>query len=185
MNAVDESGLGISLIQSNFYGIGSRIGVGNYGFFLHNRGCGFNLIKGHPNSLGPNKKPLHTVSPTIWSKNGSLDFITGTRGGRYQPQLLAQTILPYILGDSSFEEIMEKPRWTIEYFGSSTSSDIKFEFIKKSKISSLQDKGHKISIENKLISGYGPISTIYKNSDENFVGVPDIRVGSEKAFNSS
>ena len=80
---------------------------------------------------------------------------------------------------------MEKPRWTIEYFGSSTSSDIKFEFIKKSKISSLQDKGHKISIENKLIGGYGPISTIYKDSDEKFVGVPDVRVGTEKAFNSS
>ena len=49
----------------------------------------------------------------------------------------------------------------------------------------LEDKGHEISIENKLIGGYGPISTIYKNSDEKFVGVPDIRVGTEKAFNSS
>ena len=37
MTTVDESGMGVSLIQSNFYGIGSRIGVGNYGFFLHNR----------------------------------------------------------------------------------------------------------------------------------------------------
>ena len=45
--------------------------------------------------------------------------------------------------------------------------------------------GHKISIEKKLIGGYGPISTIYKNSDEKFIGVPDIRVGTEKAFNSS
>ena len=185
MNAVDENGLGISLIQSNFYGIGSRIGVGSYGFFLHNRGCGFNLIKGHPNSLGPNKKPLHTLSPTIWSKDGSLDFITGTRGGRYQPQLLAQTILPYILGESSFEEIMEKPRWTIEYFGSNTSSNIKFEFLNEPEISRLKEKGHEITVENKLIGGYGPISTIYKNSDEKFVGVPDIRVGTEKAFNSS
>jgi gamma-glutamyltranspeptidase/glutathione hydrolase len=185
MNAVDENGLGVSLIQSNFYGIGSRIGVGSYGFFLHNRGCGFNLIKGHPNSLGPNKKPLHTLSPTIWSKDGSLDFITGTRGGRYQPQLLAQTILPYILGESSFEEIMEKPRWTIEYFGSNTSSNIKFEFLNEPEISRLKEKGHEITVENKLIGGYGPISTIYKNSDKNFIGVPDIRVGTEKAFNNS
>ena len=46
-------------------------------------------------------------------------------------------------------------------------------------------KGHKISVENKLIGGYGPISTIYKNSEEKFVGVPDIRVGTEKAFNNS
>ena len=185
MNAVDENGLGISLIQSNFYGIGSRIGVGKYGFFLHNRGCGFNLIKGHPNSLGPNKKPLHTLSPTIWSKDGSLDFITGTRGGRYQPQLLAQTILPYILGESSFEEIMKNPRWTIEYFGSKTSSTINFEFIKEPEMSSLEDKGHKILVEDKLNGGYGPTSTIYKNSNEKFVGVPDIRVGTEKAFNNS
>ena len=185
MNAVDANGLGISLIQSNFYGIGSRIGVGNYGFFLHNRGCGFNLIKGHPNSLGPNKKPLHTLSPTIWSKDGSLDFITGTRGGRYQPQLLAQTILPYILGESSFEEIMKKPRWTIEYFGSNTSSNIKFEFLNEPEMSRLKEKGHEISVENKLVGGYGPISTIYKNSDKKFIGVPDIRVGTEKAFNNS
>ncbi len=79
---------------------------------------------------------------------------------------------------------MKKPRWTIEYFGSDTSSNIKFEFMKKSEITMLENKGHKISIENKLIGGYGPISTIYKNSDGNFVGVPDIRVGTEKAFNN-
>ena len=185
MNAIDENGLGISLIQSNFYGLGSRIGVGNYGFFLHNRGCGFNLVKDHPNSLGPNKKPLHTLSPTIWSKDGSLDFITGTRGGRYQPQLLAQTILPYILGKSSFEEIIRNPRWVIEYFGPKTYSNVRFEFIDDPELTALEDKGHKISIENKLRGGYGPISTIYKNSDGKFIGVPDIRVGTESAFNNS
>ena len=185
INTIDKNGLGVSLIQSNFYGIGSRIGVGSYGFFLHNRGCGFNLIKDHPNSLGPNKKPLHTLSPTIWSKNGSLDFISGTRGGRYQPQLLAQTILPYILGKSSFEEIIKKPRWAMEYFGPNTTSNIKFEFIDEFEVTSLEDKGHRVSVENKLIGGYGPISTIYKNTDGKFIGVPDIRVGTEKAFNNS
>ena len=80
---------------------------------------------------------------------------------------------------------MKKPRWTIEYFGSDTSSNIKFEFIKESELSTLEHKGHKISIENQFIGGYGPISTIYKNSDGNFVGVPDVRVGTEKAFNNS
>ena len=53
------------------------------------------------------------------------------------------------------------------------------------KFNSLNDKDHKILVENKLIGGYGLISTIYKNSDEKFVGVPDIRVGTEKAFNNS
>ena len=184
MNAVDESGLGISLIQSNFHGIGSRIGVGNYGFFLHNRGCGFNLIQNHPNMIHPGKKPLHTLSPTIWSKNNELEFIVGTRGGRYQPQLLAQHILPYILEKNSFEEIVKKPRWSLEYFGSNTDSEIKFEFIEESVKNSLVNKGHKIIVEDKLVSGYGPISTIYKNKSGNFIGVPDVRVGTEKAFNN-
>ena len=184
MNAVDESGLGISLIQSNFHGIGSRIGVGNYGFFLHNRGCGFNLIQNHPNMIHPGKKPLHTLSPTIWSKNNELEFIVGTRGGRYQPQLLAQHILPYILEKSSFEDIVKKPRWSLEYFGSNTDSEIKFEFIEESVKNSLVNKGHKVIVEDKLVSGYGPISTIYKNKSGNFIGVPDVRVGTEKAFNN-
>ena len=185
MNAVDESGLGISLIQSNFHGIGSRIGVGSYGFFLHNRGCGFNLIENHPNMIFPGKKPLHTLSPTIWSKNNELEFIVGTRGGRYQPQLLAQHILPYILKKNSFEEIVKKPRWSIEYFGSNTNSDIKFEFIEESDRNSLISKGHSVTVQDKFVSGYGPISTIYKNPSGNFIGVPDIRVGTEKAFNNS
>ena len=124
------------------------------------------------------------MSPTIWSKDGSLEFITGTRGGRYQPQLLAQNILPYILGENSFEEIVKKPRWTIEFFGPNSISKIKFEFIEDHIKKSLIDKGHNISVENNLIGGYGPISTIYKNSSEEFVGVPDIRVGTEKAFNN-
>ena len=66
MTTVDESGMGVSLIQSNFYGIGSRIGVGNYGFFLHNRGCGFNLDIDHPNYLQPGNKPLaYSFSNTV------------------------------------------------------------------------------------------------------------------------
>ena len=58
-------------------------------------------------------------------------------------------------------------------------------FIKELEDLTFDASRHNISIENKLIGGYGPVSTIYKNSDGNFIGVPDIRVGTEKAFNSS
>ena len=103
MTVKDSEGLGISLIQSNFHGIGSRIGVDSYGFFLHNRGCGFNLKKGHNNYLQAGKKPLHTLSPTLWTKENKLELILGTRGGRYQPQLLAQMILPYLQNTSNYQ----------------------------------------------------------------------------------
>ena len=108
MAVKDEAGNAVSLIQSNFYGIGSTIGVSDYGFFLHNRGAGFNLIENHPNKIAPLKKPLHTLSPTIWSKDGKLDMVIGTRGGRYQPQLLSQFILPLLLQSSSLEQVMKK-----------------------------------------------------------------------------
>ena len=186
MNTVDKNGLAVSLIQSNFYGIGSRIGVEGYGFFLHNRGCGFNLIKGHPNYLQPHKKPLHTLSPTLWSQNNNLEFIIGTRGGRYQPQLLVQVILPYLLNKMSFEEIIKLPRWTIDYFTSETNSNLKFENINKSELDELTLLGHKIENLGELKKGNGPISIIYKEKNNlRFRGVCDIRVGTEKVFSSS
>ncbi|MDH5505256.1 MAG: gamma-glutamyltransferase, partial [Acidimicrobiia bacterium] len=57
LSVVDRAGIGVSLIQSNFHGIGSGIGAGTSGFFLHNRGAGFTLTKGHRNELSPGKRP--------------------------------------------------------------------------------------------------------------------------------
>ena len=112
----DNDGNAVSLIQSNFHGIGSTIGVDDLGFFLHNRGAGFNLIQNHPNSLKPGRKPLHTLSPTMWSVDGNLDMVIGTRGGRYQPQLLSHFILK-ILKNENLENAMISPRWNIDEFG--------------------------------------------------------------------
>ncbi len=184
MNTIDKDGLGVSLIQSNFHGIGSRIGVASLGFFLHNRGCGFNLDSGHPNYLTPGRKPLHTLSPTIWSKNGNLEFIAGTRGGRYQPQLLIQTILPYIKKLDSFERIIKKPRWVIENFFNDTLSKLRFEKINNADLEVLLQKGHEVEVENELKKEYGPISIIYKKDNGSFKGVCDVRVGTEKVFSS-
>ncbi len=77
MCAVDRTGLAISLIQSNFHGIGSGIGVHPGGFFLHSRGSGFTLSREHPNTLGPHKRPLHTLSPTLWTRGDQLDLLLG------------------------------------------------------------------------------------------------------------
>src|SRR5690606_6496603 len=88
MCVIDVDGLGISLIQSNFYGIGAGISVPGAGFLLHDRARGFTLSPGHPNELAPGKRPLHTLSPSLWTRNGSLAGVVGTRGGHIQPQLM-------------------------------------------------------------------------------------------------
>jgi gamma-glutamyltranspeptidase/glutathione hydrolase len=161
MTVKDSSGLGVSLIQSNFHGIGSRIGVDNYGFFLHNRGCGFNLKKGHPNYIQAGKKPLHTLSPTLWTKENKLELILGTRGGRYQPQLLMQMILPYLQHKTSINEDMKKGRWALNDFLSDTDSHVTVEGVFQEKdIEDLESKGH-------------------MNNDNLWSGAADVRVGTE------
>ena len=72
MCAVDGNGMGVSLIQSNFHGIGSGLSAGRTGVWLHNRGAGFSLTPGHRNELAPGRRPLHTLSPTIWTRGDQL-----------------------------------------------------------------------------------------------------------------
>jgi len=182
MTVKDSEGLGISLIQSNFHGIGSRIGVSNYGFFLHNRGCGFNLNQNHPNYIKARRKPLHTLSPTIWTKNNQLELILGTRGGRYQPQLLSQVVLPYLQNKSSINELMSTGRWALNNFSANTASQITVEgsFL-DSEIKALQAKGHEVNqIKEDYDRAYGPVSAIYRNVDNEWTGAADVRVGTEK-----
>ena len=161
----DNDGNAVSLIQSNFHGIGSTIGVGDLGFFLHNRGAGFNLIQNHPNSLKPGRKPLHTLSPTIWSVDGNLDMIIGTRGGRYQPQLLSHFILK-ILKNENLEHAMTSPRWNIDEFGKESVSEINIEpGLDEKVLNELIKKGHKVNKLTELQNSYGPISAIIKTDD--------------------
>ena len=161
----DKDGNAVSLIQSNYYGIGSTIGVKDYGFFLHNRGAGFNLIQNHPNSLKPGRKPLHTLSPTIWSVDGNLDMVIGTRGGRYQPQLLSHFILK-ILKNENLKNAMISPRWNIDEFGKESVSEINIEPGLDEKITDeLVNKGHKVNQLGELQNSYGPISAIVKTDD--------------------
>ena len=171
----DNDGNAVSLIQSNFHGIGSTIGVDDFGFFLHNRGAGFNLIQNHPNSLKPGRKPLHTLSPTIWSVDGNLDMVIGTRGGRYQPQLLSHFILK-ILKNENLEHAMTSPRWNIDEFGKESVSEINIEpGIDEKIINDLIKKGHKVNQLNDLQNSYGPISAIV-NTAESWIASHDIRV---------
>ena len=161
----DKDGNAVSLIQSNYYGIGSTIGVKDYGFFLHNRGAGFNLIKNHPNSLKPGRKPLHTLSPTMWSVDVDLDMVIGTRGGRYQPQLLSHFILK-ILKNENLKNAMISPRWNIDEFGKESVSEINIEPGLDEKITDeLVNKGHKVNQLGELQNSYGPISAIVKTDD--------------------
>ena len=78
LTTADAEGNMVSLINSNFDAFGSGIVVPGTGFALHNRGAGFTLTPGMPNTAGPGKRPFHTLIP---------GFVTRAEGGREQPYL--------------------------------------------------------------------------------------------------
>ena len=87
LTAADASGCMVSLIQSNYYAFGSGIVVPGTGVALHNRGWNFSLQPGHPNEVGPGKKPLHTIIPGfVTDASGAPHMALGVMGGFMQAQ---------------------------------------------------------------------------------------------------
>jgi gamma-glutamyltranspeptidase/glutathione hydrolase len=86
LTAADASGMMVSMIQSNYMGFGSGVVVPGTGISLQNRGATFVLKEGHPNRVGPNKRPYQTIIPGFVSKHGKPVMSFGVMGGTMQPQ---------------------------------------------------------------------------------------------------
>ena len=86
LTAADAAGTMVSMIQSNNVGFGSGVVVPGTGISLHNRGANFVATQGHPNQVGPNKRPYHTIIPGFVTKRGAPVMSFGVMGGTMQPQ---------------------------------------------------------------------------------------------------
>jgi gamma-glutamyltranspeptidase / glutathione hydrolase len=84
VTVVDRDLNAISLINSLFYPFGSGIYAPKSGVLLHNRGWSFRAKPGHLNSLGPRKRPMHTIIPGMLRKDGRTVMSFGVMGGHYQ-----------------------------------------------------------------------------------------------------
>lgn len=86
LTAADASGMMVSMIQSNYDGFGSGVVVPGTGISLQNRGTGFSATPGHPNLIGPHKRPYHTIVPGFLTRDGAPVMSFGVMGGTMQPQ---------------------------------------------------------------------------------------------------
>ncbi len=86
LTAADASGMMISMIQSNYMGFGSGVVVPGTGISLQNRGATFVMKPGHPNRVGPGKRPYQTIIPGFVSRDGRPVMSLGVMGGTMQPQ---------------------------------------------------------------------------------------------------
>lgn len=107
----DGAGNAVSLIQSNYMGVGAGMVVPGYGIELHNRGCYFSLEPGHPNAVAPRKRPAHTLIPSMAFRDGRPAIVLGTQGGDGQAQIQLQIYANLIDFGLNVQAAIELPRW--------------------------------------------------------------------------
>ncbi len=115
----DDDGMMVSIIQSNFRGMGSGLVADGLGFMFQDRGELFSLQDGHPNIYAPGKRPFQTIIPGFASRGGKPWLSFGVMGGDMQPQGQTQIIVNRVDYGLDVQSCADSPRWHHE--GSSQS----------------------------------------------------------------
>ncbi|MTH79735.1 gamma-glutamyltransferase family protein [Paracoccus aestuariivivens] len=107
---VDAHGNALSFINSIFNGFGSGRLDPATGVLFHSRGSSFRLIEGHPNAIGPRKRPMHTIIPGMVTQNGRVVMPFGVMGGHYQAAGHAAFLSGVIDRGMGVQEAIDQPR---------------------------------------------------------------------------
>lgn len=110
LTTADKHGNMVSLIQSNYRGMGSGITPTGLGFVLQNRGELFALEEGHMNVFEPGKRPFNTIIPAFVTKDGKPVMSYGVMGGGTQPQMHAQILINILDFGMNLQEAGDAPR---------------------------------------------------------------------------
>ena len=178
MTVADKEGYMVSLIQSNYYGMGSGIVPEKTGFMLQNRGALFSLDPKHANVYAPGKRPFHTIIPAFVTKDGKPFLSFGVMGGDFQPQGHAQIIMNVVDYGMNIQEAGDAPRW--DHTGSSSPrgdlaegrGQIRVESgISYNTIRALMSKGHEVGFTRGAYGGYQAIlwdaeNEVYRGASE-------------------
>ena len=117
LTTADSEGNMVSLIQSNYRGMGSGMVPEGLGFMLQDRGELFSLDENHFNVYAPKKRPFHTIIPAFITKDGNPFISFGLMGGAMQPQGHAQIVINLIDFDMNLQEAGDAARF--RHYGSS------------------------------------------------------------------
>ena len=168
MTTADKDGNMVSLIQSNYRGMGSGMVPPGLGFMLQDRGELFSLVEGQANTYEPGKRPFHTIIPAFITKDGKPWVSFGVMGGDFQPQGHTQIVMNLIDFGMNLQEAGDAPRWD-HTGGSSPTGDgpgagqVRVESgIPYETVRGLIDRGHSVGFTR---DGYGGYQAILRDPE--------------------
>ena len=186
LTVADKWGNMISLIQSNYRGMGSGMVPPKLGFMLQNRGELFSLNPKDANVYEPGKRPFHTIIPAFISKDTQPLMSFGVMGGDFQPQGHVQIIMNILDFGMNIQEAGDAPRFS--HSGSSSPTGDKARGTGQLNIETgfdnetilqLTKKGHKVSFSP---GGYGGYQAIwYDSKNKVYIGASESRKDGQAA----
>jgi gamma-glutamyltranspeptidase/glutathione hydrolase len=170
LTVADESGMMVSLIQSNYAGMGSGLVPDGLGFMLQDRGALFTMEKGHPNVYEPGKRPFHTIIPAFAKKDGEPWLSFGVMGGAMQPQGHVQIICNMVDFGMNVQEAGDAARY--RHRGSTSPTGQAMDGrgtlhlesgVSQNVVNALRGRGHAVEVD---AGGYGGYQAIMWDPDE-------------------
>jgi len=176
LTAADASGMMVSFIQSNYMGFGSGVVVD--GISLQNRGGTFVVKPGHPNCVGPKKRPYQTIIPGFVTKDGKPVMSFGVMGGTMQPQGHAQVLVRIAEYGQSPQAACDGPRFRVVQGMDVSVEDDGFA---PATLEELQRRGHRIvTIDD--YNQFGSCQAIWRLEGGYFVASDPRRDGQAVGF---
>jgi gamma-glutamyltranspeptidase/glutathione hydrolase len=139
LTVVDRDRMAVSLINSLYSGFGTGICTEKTGVMLHNRGTGFVIEPGHPNTIAPGKRAMHTMMPALAMRDGHCTTSFGVMGADFQPMGHAHVISNMVDYDMDIQQAIDSPR--VFYMDEITEVE---HGISEETIAGLQSRGHNV-----------------------------------------
>ncbi|MGV3614219.1 MAG: gamma-glutamyltransferase family protein [Fimbriimonas sp.] len=179
LTAADADGMMISFIQSNYHGFGSGIVVPGTGISLQNRGNGFRPQPGHVNSVGPRKRPFHTIIPGFVTRDGLPVMSFGVMGGAMQTQGHVQMAVRILLHGQNPQAASDAPRWQVMDGGTVAVE----EAMPASTVDHLRALGHDVVVRAGWADqGFGGAQLIMRHGDGYVAGSDQRKDGMAVGF---
>jgi gamma-glutamyltranspeptidase / glutathione hydrolase len=188
MCTADDEGNMVSLIQSNYRGMGSGVVVPGLGFMFQDRGELFSMEQGHANVYAPGKRPFHTIIPGFVMKDGKPWEAFGVMGGGMQPQGHVQVLTNQIDFGLNVQEAGDASRWQHEGDNEPTGekmekggyveveSGIPYEVVRE-----LEKRGHEMRFDVGGYGGYQAIKVEMHDGQRVYIGASESRKDGQAA----